>query len=93
MLSAEDYIEMRRNGYRGKWLTYSIFLALLSVGSVFLLLHSIAVDDGVLVSFFLLLLTSSLTISGFVSAYRKEPFVLGSGHDGTTGFGGGLDGD
>lgn len=93
MLSAEDYIEMRRNGYRANWLTYSIFMALLSVGSVFLLLGSITEDEGMLGALFLLLLVGGLTISGLVSAYRKVPFALGNDNDGSSGFGGDFGGD
>ncbi|MCO4842782.1 MAG: hypothetical protein KC439_07725 [Yoonia sp.] len=96
MLRAEDYIAMRGNAHRAKWITLSIFLVLAFAVFSYLSYEEILADEGIIFlngSIIFLLFLGCFTIGSMVKAYRKEPFELGNDHDGSSGFGGGCGGD
>lgn len=91
MLSAEDYIAMRGNAHRAKWLTYAVFLTVCWVVLCALFYQSILEDDGIIFlngEVVMLVMFGGGAIGAFGKAFRKERFDLGEGSGSLTPMGG-----
>jgi len=96
VLSADDYIAMRANAHRAKWLTLVIFLVLLGVVSYLVVRaadaqgYALVSTNGavVLVGFLFVMIVSCL-----VKAYQKVPFSMAFGLADDAGDFGDCDGD
>jgi Na+/H+-dicarboxylate symporter len=93
--SAQDYIDMRGNAHRGKWLTLVLFLVPIGVTVFYVGWVSYTSDDGLLSvwqTIVLLSVTMLITASCIYKAYIRAPFAIKIG-DSLSGDSGSGDGD
>jgi hypothetical protein len=84
MLSADDYIEMRKNAHSAKWLTFVIFLIALGGGFYVLVRASHAYGFPLIPmngAYVILVFLFASIIKYCVKAYKKVPFAIGLASD------------
>ena len=84
MLSADDYIAMRANAHRGKWLTLAVVLIAICVGLAWVMGANqsyLYEADNMLLIAALLIGLFGFSVVCVVKAYRKTPFVFNFSND------------
>ena len=84
MLRAEDYIEMRGNAHRAKWLTLVIFLMPVGAAAFYVARASYLYGGGLLTvpeAMGFLIAAIFATLISLYKAYVKAPFVINFGRN------------